>query len=85
MPWFCPIFLIKIVSAVFRDISKKRSKKKNTFSTHDYNTCQYLYGKLKKKFINALGTIGYDSRLIKLVYVLVFFCGSENKRLNSTN
>ena len=49
MPWFRPLFLIKIVSAVFEIFQKKR-RKKTLFSCPITILDLTLYGKVKKLY-----------------------------------
>ena len=57
MPWFRPIFLIKIVSVVFEIFRKKQAKKKNFF----YARLQYLsiYNKVKTFVNDVISPIEY--------------------------
>ena len=49
MPWFRPIFFIKIVSAVFEIFRKKEEK--THFFIHDYNTWPYSVWSSKKRWV----------------------------------
>ena len=73
MPRFCPIFFIKIVSAVFEIFGKKRSKKKKTLFPRTITILDHtLYGKVKNGQFEPLSYCHFKANVFFNLFEKIF-------------